>query len=257
MAQDEIGYEVRDGIAFVTLRRPCKLNALTPAMAAELAATWVRLEQDDEAVLAIVRGEGPAFCAGADLSAAAAAPGAEGQALRLQMGQAVPKNGIKVFKPIIGCVQGYALGIGYILAVKGCDITIAGRSAMFGYPESVAGIASPPLEYAPYLPFKASLEFALLAWKNGRLVDADRALQLGLVNAVVDDDALEAEAMRWAQLLRQVPPLYVRAIKYGHYRTIDSPRARADRDYLDYVQPQERSPVTQAALQRSGQRQKG
>lgn len=243
MSENHVSYEARDGIAFVTLRRPEKLNALTSQMTAALAEAWVRMEADDSVQLAILRAEGSSFCSGADLKGeqASDAP-TDGLSLRLRMSRAIPKNGIRVFKPIIGCVQGYALGIGYMLAIKGCDITIAGSSALLGYPESIAGIASHPLEYQPYMPFKTSLEFALLAWKNGRLIDAARAHELGLVNAVVPDAALEQEALRWADLLKQVPPLYVRAIKAGHYRSIDTARAQHDRDYLDFVWPQENSP---------------
>lgn len=223
-------------------------------LAAELADTWVRVEEDDAVQVVILRGEGKSFCAGADLvgeaQSEASASGAhdEGLPLRLRMVRAIPKNGVEVFKPIIGCIQGYTLGIGYILAIKGCDITLAGESAMLGYPESIAGVASPALEQSPYMPFKTSLEFSLLAWKNGRLIDSARAHQLGIVNAVVQDDQLESEALRWAELLKQVPPLYVRAIKYGHYRSIDNPRAQQDRDYLNFVWPQEKSAVAQNAI---------
>ncbi|MGE0331805.1 MAG: enoyl-CoA hydratase/isomerase family protein [Ramlibacter sp.] len=244
MSENHVSYEVRDGIAFVTLRRPEKLNALTSGMTAALAEAWACMEADDAVKVAILRAEGPSFCAGADLLAEHA-PDAQtdGLSWRLRMSRAIPKNGVRVFKPIIGCIQGYTLGIGYILAIKGCDITIAGSSALLGYPESVAGVVSQPLEYQPYMPFKTSLEFALMAWKNGRLIDSERAYQLGLVNAVVPDGELETEALRWADMLKQIPPLYVRAIKYGHYKSIDTARAQQDRDYLDFVWPQENSPV--------------
>lgn len=240
MNDEKVRYEVRDGVAFVTLSRPEKLNALTPRMAAELANVWQRLEDDESALVAILRGEGQSFCAGADLKGEAdSEPDAPHQPWRLRMARAIPRNGHRVFKPIIGCIRGYTLGVGYALAVKGCDITLASSSTMLGYPESIAGIATQPLEYTPYMPFKASLAFALLAWKGGQLVDARQALQLGLVNAVVEDDQLEEEGLRWAEMLKQVPPLYIKAIKHGHYRSIDSARAQQDRDYLDFVLPQE------------------
>lgn len=257
MSDSHVIYEVRDEIAFVTLARPQKLNALTSGMTAALAEAWVQAEADPEVKVIILRARGPSFCAGADLTAGHDVDESDaGLPWRLRMSRAIPKNGIRVFKPIIGCIQGYTLGVGYALAVKGCDITLAGTSAMLGYPESVAGIPTQPLEYIPYMPFKASLEFALMAWKNGRLVDAKRALELGLVNAVVDDEQLEAEALRWADMLKQVPPLYLKAVKCGHYRSIDSPRAQQDRDYLDYVWPQESAAARQDAGQRFEARKK-
>ncbi len=250
MIDDRVTYEVRDEIAFVTLNRPEKLNALTKEMTAALADAWGRLEADATAKVAILRGTGTAFCAGADLTADGDSDvGCNEMPWRVQIAQAFPKNGIRVFKPIIGCVQGYAVGAGYALAVKGCDITIAGESALLGYPESIAGIASPPIEYVPYMPFKVSLEFALLAWKNGRLIDANRAHQLGIVNTVVSDDQLDAEAVRWANLLKQVPPLYIKSIKYGHYKSVDTARWKAERDYFDFVWPQEVSKDREEARQ--------
>lgn len=251
MDDEYVSYEVRDEIAHVTLRRPAKMNALTSHMAAALARAWTRLEEDDTAKVAILRAEGSHFCAGADLGGAEeVAAGQEGLSWRLRMSDAVPKNGFRVFKPIIGCVQGYALGIGYVLAVKGCDITIAGRSAQFGYPESITGIPSQPLEHVPYMPFKPSLEFSLLAWKGGRLVGAERAFQLGLVNDVVPDEELDLRARDVADMLKQVPPLYVRSIKRGHYRSIDTARAQADRDFLEFVLPQEQAQASAPARQR-------
>jgi enoyl-CoA hydratase/carnithine racemase len=254
MKNETISYEVRDGVAWISLRRPDKMNALTPDMAASLAQAWARLEADDTARVAVLRAEGRAFCAGADLAGVQDSADAQGMTPRLRMVQALPRNGIDVFKPIVGCVQGYALGIGYVLAVKGCDITLAGESALFGYPESVAGIASQPLEHTPYLPFKPSLEFLLLAWKGGKLMDAQRAWQLGMVNDVVPDAELESRALERAEMLKQVPPLYIRAIKRGHYRSIDTSRAQADRDFLDYVMPQETSEASLAARQRHASR---
>lgn len=251
MNDEQVTYEVRDEIAHVTLRRPAKMNALTSHMAAALARSWARLEEDDGAKVAILRAEGSHFCTGADLTAEGeVAEGQEGLSWRLRMSAAVPKNGFRVFKPIIGCVQGYALGIGYVLAVKGCDITLAGRSAQFGYPESIAGIPSQPLEHVPYMAFKPSLEFSLLAWKGGRLVGAERAFQLGLVNDIVADADLDARALELAAMLKQVPPLYIRSIKRGHYRSVDTARAQADRDFLEFVLPQEQAGTSALARQR-------
>ena len=240
MNDAHVSYEVRDGMAFVTLKRPEKLNALTSDMTRALAEAWNRMEADDEVRVGILRAEGRAFCAGADLQSEDPGTDEQGLSLRLRMARAIPRNGVQVFKPIIGCIQGYTLGIGYVLAIRGCDITIAGQSALLGYPESIAGVVTQPLEHQPYMPFKASLEFALLAWKNGRLINSERAHQLGLVNAVVPDDQLDAEALRWAALLKEIPPLYIKAIKYGHYKSIDTTRAQQDRDYLDFVLPQEK-----------------
>src|SRR5207248_101119 len=95
-------------------------------------------------------------------------------------------------------------------------------------------------EYLPYVPFKASLEFMLLAWNGGELLDAHRACELGMVNRVVADPELMREAMRWANLLKKIPPRYIRAVKYGHYNAIQSKAARDEWEYLNFTWPQEK-----------------
>lgn len=236
MSGSELLYEVRDRVAHITLNRPEKLNALNGAMADALREMWVTFEQDPEVLVGIMRGAGRAFCAGRDIT-----PGAVDPKVPFQTHRAHPDNGRKVFKPIIAAVHGYVLGAGYALGVKSADITIAAESTLIGYPEARAGIAIRPLEYVPYLPFKVSLELAMLAWKGGRMMDAKRAYELGLVNAVVPDDQLDAEALRWAELLKQIPPLYIRAVKRGHYHAVQTQDRTNEHEYIDYVWPQEQS----------------
>ena len=123
--------------------------------------------------------------------------------------------------------------------MRGCDITIAADTTQFGFPEGRAGIPIPPVEYLPYLPFKVSLEFMLLAWKGAQMMDAQRAYQLGFVNKVVPEAELLDEAIRWAgEQLKSVPPLYIKSVKRGHYEAVH-PRIRMhEHDYIDYVHPQ-------------------
>lgn len=226
-------YEVKDEIAFITMNRPEKLNALNGALSNAVRDAWKQFEADPTAKVAIFSGKGKAFCAGADMT-----PGAIDPDVPFQTHQAYPANGISIFKPIVGAVQGYAFGAGYALAVRGCDITIAGESCVLGFPEGKVGIPLPPVEYVPYMPFKKSLEFMLLAYPGGRLIPAPEALDLGLVNAVVPDEQLMEEAIRWAELLKQVPPLYIKTVKYGHYKTTDNTVRVHEREYIEYLWPQ-------------------
>ena len=215
MTEATVLYEAIDGIAYITLNRPEKLNAFNLEMSAALREAWDRLEEDSEAQVAILAGSGGSFSTGVDLTAEDRKTGKP-----WQYHEAYPRNGIKHFKPIVGAVEGYALGQGYIIAVNGCDITIAAESAIFGYPEGRAGVSQIPPQYTPYMPFKIYLEFMLLAWKGGRMMDAERAYHLGVVNKVVPEDQLLAEARRWAELLMEIPPLYIRSVKHGLYRGI-------------------------------------
>ena len=237
-------YEVRDEIAFITMNRPEKLNALDGALSDALRETWIRFEADPSAKVAILTGAGKHFCAGADVS-----PGAIDRDIPFQVHQGYPQNGITVFKPIVGAIKGYALGAGYALAVRGCDITIAGESMLIGFPEARIGTPLPPIEYLPYMPFKISLEFMLLTWNGGRIMDAQRAYEVGLVNKVVADEQLMDEAVRWAELLKKIPPLYIKSVKYGHYKTTDNKVRVDEREYILFTHPQEVSRDRQEGLQ--------
>lgn len=243
MSEPTVRYVVRNGIAYVTLNRPHKLNAFNLEMSAALRDAWDRFEDDGEARVAILSGEGRAFSAGVDLTDEDRAHGQP-----WQYHEAYPRNGIKHFKPIIGAVHGYALGQACIIAVNGCDITVAADDAQFGYPESKAGVAQIPPEHTPYMPFKIYLEFMLLAWKGGRLIDAERAYHFGIVNDVVPRDDLMTRAEEFAEMLMEIPPLYIRSVKHGLYRQIERKTVSDEREYIDFVLPQERSEDRREAL---------
>lgn len=243
MTDDILLYEVKDTIAFITMNRPEKQNALNTELSLAIRDAWVRFENDDAARVAIFSGRGKSFCAGADIA------GGVDASIPYCVHQSYPLNGVKVFKPIVGAIHGLAVGAGYALAVRGCDFTIAGEGAQFLFPESRVGVGIVPQEYTPYMPFKASLEFLLLAWRGGRPISARRGYELGFVNEVVADDQVMNEAIRWAEMLKQVPPLYIKSIKYGHYQAIDTKVRVHEREYLDFVWPQLQSSDRQEGIE--------
>jgi len=219
-------YEVKDRIAYITMNRPEKLNAINNEMVAELSKTWDRFEQDPDARVAILSGAGRAFCGGADITPGALEPGT--------VRKAFPVNGVQVLKPIIGAVQGLAMGAGSGLAIRGCDLTVAAEDAQFGFPEGRAGRVGGIIEYRPYMTFKQSMEFYLL----GAWFDAQKACEVGLVNKVVSKADLMDTARGWAEQLNKLAPLSLRIIKYGMYKIMDTPVAQADREFKKFVQPQ-------------------
>jgi len=233
MAHPILIYEVRDQIAFITMNRPEKLNALNGELSMALQDAWIRFEHDDGAKVAVFAGAGRAFCAGADQT-----PGELDPNVPFQSHAGYPPNGTALFKPVVGAVRGYAYGAGYALAVRGCDITVCSENAKIGFPEGKVGVPLPPPDYLPYLPFKVSLELLLLGFNGARIMDAQRAYQLGLVNAVVPDDRLEAEAVRWAEMFKRLPPLYIKSVKAGHYRSAYSRARLNELEYIDYTWPQ-------------------
>ncbi len=233
MPEPVLLYEVRDEIAFIKLNRPEKRNAMNGALCDAIRDIWPHFENDATAKVAILHAAGKDFSVGKDLT-----PGSGDPAVPFQLHQAYPRNGTEIFKPIIGAIQGYVIGGAYALAIRGCDITIAADTAQIGFPEGRAGIAIPPVDYLPYLPFKVSLEFLLLAWKGGQMMSAERAYQLGFVNKVVPECELLDEAVRWAEQLKRVPPLYIKSVKHGHYRSAQSRIRAYELEYVDYVWPQ-------------------
>ena len=88
----------------------------------------------------------------------------------------------------------------------------------------------------------------LLAWKGGRMVDAQRAYEFGFVNKVVPEAELMDEAIRWAELLKQIPPLYIKSVKHGLYTQIERKTVSDEREYIDYILPQETSWDKQEAI---------
>ncbi|MDD5288064.1 MAG: enoyl-CoA hydratase/isomerase family protein [Dehalococcoidales bacterium] len=236
-------YEVKNRIAYITLNRPEKRNTFNKEMSSTLRDTWKRFEKDPDAQVAILSAKGNNFSAGVDLTAPDKAT-----TKAWQTHDAYPLTGIELFKPVVAAVQGYTLGTGYLVSVTGCDITIAAEDAMLGYPEGRAGVSQIPIQYQPYMPFKISLEFMLLSWKGGRLMKAQRAYEVGLVNAVVPNSQLMEEALKWAEMLKGVPPLYIKSVKYGYYTMVERAARRIEREYVDYVLPQELSEDKQEAI---------
>lgn len=246
MSEPALLYRVEDEIAYLTMNRPEKRNAINPEMSLAIRDAWDRMQADDSVKVAIISGAGESFCGGADISPRDEHP--EIPSAVFQSHLAFARNGEKIFKPIIAAVQGNAAGAGFAVAVKHADFTIAADDAVFSFPEGRVGIPIPPLEYKPYLPFKISLELTILGWKGARPLSAKRAHDLGIVNEVVPRADLMSEAKRWAEMLKQVPPLYIKSIKKGHYEATRAQSYTAEWEYMDFIWPQLRSADRQEGL---------
>jgi len=220
-------YEVKEQIAYITLNRPEKRNALNNDLSIELGKTWKRFEQDSDARVAILSGAGDAFCGGADVTRG------EGELTLEALYQAFAPNGTTLLKPVVGAVHGFAVGAGYGLAIRSCDLTIAAEDTRFGFPEPRVGTVGGIIEYLPYMPFKISLEFHLTGW----MMSAHRAYEVGLVNKVVPKAELMDEAARWAERLKKNAPLVMRVIKYSHYKAMDTIANRSRLEFEAFIQP--------------------
>ncbi len=206
-AMTSVAYAVHDEIAEIRLQHP-PVNALSEALLDELIASLDRAASDD-AVRAVILSSGVAhrFSAGIDLKAAVAmAPAAlHGLIHKLYVGLYEAQD--RLGKPSIAAVNGTARGGGMTLAIS-CDLIVAARSATFGYPEIDVGVI-PAIHFA-HLPRIVGRYRAFELLFSGRTFPADEAAGIGLVNAVVDDDALLDEARALAATLAAKPPGVVR-----------------------------------------------
>lgn len=219
--------EVRgDSVLWLTIDDPAALNAFDPAAMAALARAWVRLRDDDALKVAVVIGAGErAFSVGSNLKTFIP---------RLQSGEMDPRDNQEaymkgslgpVFKPIVAAVNGDCLGGG--LELLTCtDIRLTVPDARFGQPECRWGVY-PAGGGTTRLPRQIGYVQAMDILLTGRLLSAEEAVAVGLVNRVVERDALEAEALHVARTIAGNGSLAVQRIKEAVWRQADLPLGEA------------------------------
>ena len=199
-------YEKKGHIAYFTLNRPERLNALGSEVSQQLQEAEFDFAQDDDLWVAIYTGAGDrAFSAGFDLK-----EGAESSrgGQRRQPGKGL--GPIELVKPTIAAVNGIAYGGGFELAQR-CDIRICSENAMFAMPEVKRGLTPiPGLFTLPRLIGQSNAMFLLL---TGEPIDAEEAYRLGVVAKVVPLDELIPTATSIAEIICENGPLAVRTIK--------------------------------------------
>ena len=201
-------FDVRDGIAVVTINRPDKLNALNDQVISELGDAGERIATESEIKGAIVTGAGPkSFVAGADVGDLARQGPFDGKA-RAQRGQAVLRRLETCGKPVIAAINGFALGGGCELAMA-CHIRIASENAKFGQPEVKLGIA-PGYGGTQRLPRIVGKGNALYLILTAEMIDAEEALRIGLVNKIVPAGELLAGTEKVLRGILSMGPLAVR-----------------------------------------------
>jgi len=195
MTYKNILVEKKDGIGYIKINRPNVLNALNQETIKEITNAVVDLEKDSKIKVVILTGEGKAFIAGADISAMANMTPLEAKEFS-ELGHNMLNTFEKSRLPIIAAVNGFALG-GGCETLMACDIVIAGKSAKIGQPEINLGI-SPGFGGTQRLPRLIGRMKAKELLLTGRNLSAEEALNIGLVNMVVDDDKLMEEAEKLA-----------------------------------------------------------
>lgn len=193
-----------DGIAVVTINRPDKLNALNAQVFADLEALLAAIRADAAIRAVVLTGAGPkAFVAGADIGELAEVDAAAGAALAAR-GQAVFRALERLPIPVIAAVNGFALGGGCELAMA-CHLRLAAPGAKFGQPEVKLGLI-PGYGGTVRLPRLVGRGRALELLLTARVVDAEEALRIGLVERIVPADALLDEARGVARTILAMGP---------------------------------------------------
>lgn len=194
--------DTRDGVAFVRMNRPEKHNAFHRELSTAISDTMENLDEAEDVRCIVLTGSGKAFSAGADMTEALASVQAGGRGDG--MAQAVVKVAT-LTKPIIAAVNGFAFGGGAALAVS-CDIRIASDQASFRFPGASYGLVVGGSQLPRIVGAPKAKELILTA----RVVEADEAAQIGLVNKLVPHDQLDDAAWEMAREIAQQSPDAVR-----------------------------------------------
>jgi naphthoate synthase len=218
--QTDIRYEKWRGIAKITINRPEVRNAFRPQTLFEMSAAFEDAREDAEVGVVILTGEGDkAFCSGGD------------QRIRGKEGylgkDGVPRLNVldlqkqirSLPKPVVAMVAGYAIGGGHVLHVV-CDLTIAADNARFGQTGPRVGSFDGGFG-ASTLASLVGLKKAKEIWFLCRQYDAQAALRMGLVNAVVPLAELEAETLQWCEEMLKLSPLALRLLKSSFNAALD------------------------------------
>jgi enoyl-CoA hydratase len=218
MTYQNIQTETRDRVAIITLNRPKALNALSDALAEELAAALKGFDDNPGISVIVITGSEKAFAAGADIGAMA-----EWDYQKVYLDDYITKNFEQVRhtrKPVIAAVAGYALGGGCELAMM-CDMIIAADTAKFGQPEVTIG-TMPGLGGTQRLPRAVGKAKAMELCLTGRMMDAAEAERSGLVARVVSADRLMEETLATASKIASFSLPVILKVKESVNRAYES-----------------------------------
>ena len=202
--------EVAGTVATVTVSRPLAMNALNTRFFQEMDSLVAEIAGRADIKAVVITGDGKAFVAGADIAEMVAKTSDEARAFS-KLGQRTFRSLELLEKPVIAAVNGFALGGGCELALA-CDIRIASAKAKFGQPEVNLGLI-PGYAATQRLPRLIGLGNALLLLLSGEMVGAEDALRMGLVQRVVEPEALLPTALELARTIASKGPLAVRLVK--------------------------------------------
>jgi enoyl-CoA hydratase/carnithine racemase len=195
MQQNTVKIKTEANIRIISLNRPAVLNAINTALVNDFLAALKEAENDKQIRIVVINGEGRAFCAGDDLS--------EEKLLDIDNGfrhidliQDITITIMRMSKPVIAAIHGYALGAGCEWAMN-CDLRIAAEGTKFGFPETSVG-GTITNAGTKILPLLVGLGRAKYLTFTCEMIDARKAEEWGLINQVVNIDELEATVIELA-----------------------------------------------------------
>ncbi len=209
MTWEYFKYEKAEGIAYVTFDRMEKYNAVNTDVFEEMARIMAEIGQDPDVGVAILTGQGKAFCAGVDISSFGFN--------KVKESYDFIESCMRAFraveecpKPVIAAVNGFAFGFGFEISFT-CDITLASENATFGLAEIKHGVI-PAITITRGLEMVSRKQIAYLAM-TGDNIDAQTAKELGFVNRVFPHDRLMDEAVAVARKILQNAPVALTSLK--------------------------------------------
>jgi enoyl-CoA hydratase len=227
-----VDYQLQGHVAIITLNRPDARNAINPEVAVRLADAWQEVKTNEEVRVAVLTGNGSAFCAGADL----------GQLIPMMSGARKPENewdervmkepgitsrallrNFDTEKPVIAAINGHAIAGGMEI-VQGTDIRVSVPEARFGVQEvkwAIFPAGGSTVRLPVQLPYAKAMELLL----TGDLITAAEALDLGFLNYVTDD--IMSRAMEIAEKIAANGPLAVKAIRRSVKACLGKPEQEA------------------------------
>jgi len=221
-AEQPLLWEKHGQVVVLTLNRPGAMNSFDMELMAEHRRRLEEFEADDDLRVLIYTGNGRAFSTGIDIKKA---PDFLYLPPKTRTHYWVTPNSLKIGKPTIAAINGYAFGGGFELAL-GCDMRIAADNALIGLPEVKLG-ALPGGGGTQWLPRLVGMGDALMMMLTGDPVSAEEALRLRLVQKVVPGESLLEEAMKIAQSICANGKSAVRLVKEVAMLGIDLPAADA------------------------------
>lgn len=230
MKYRSLALEQKGHIRYLTLSRPSQGNIVDADLLDDLAAAAIRVNDDEDAYVAVLTGDDDVFCLGWDASLLQ-----DETPVQWARRQKVLSDAFSCLntlaKPVIAAISGDALSAGLEMALA-CDVRVAAAEARFGLPETGFGLipmGGGTQRLARAVGRAKALELVL----TGEIIDAEEALRIGLVSRVVPRDALSAEATTLAERIASRGPIAVRYAKEAVLRGIEMPLEQALRYETD------------------------